>query len=402
MERREAWSARSRLVSILVVPGGRCRCALYVPSLSLGVTVEVSLEVTVVLEVEVLLEASRAGPARGGRATVTATGAAAVFFAGAAASLGASWFVVSRIERVGSRLGASEALLGLVSALAADAPEITSSVSALFQHHEAVGAGVVIGSNVFNLAALLGLGTVAAGAIALHRRVIVLEGAIAVWVALTCAVTVEGLVAPLVGSGLVLVVLVPYVALATLDRSRWWLRPDPSPLRRWLSRAIVEEEAELRATVHPRRGRAHDTLVAVVALVAVVGASVLMERSAVMLGVRLHVPEIVVGAVVLAAVTSVPNAVAAVYWAKSGRGAAMLSTGFNSNALNVAAGLLLPAVFLGTGRASAQETLVVAWYVGLTAAVLAIAYRRRGLSRAAGWVIIGAYVAFVSVLISVS
>ena len=398
MERREAWSARSRLVSILVVPGGRCRCALYVPSLSLGVTVEVLLEVTV----EVLLEASRAGPARGGRATVTAAGAAAVFFAGAAASLGASWFVVSRIERVGSRLGASEALLGLVSALAADAPEITSSVSALFQHHEAVGAGVVIGSNVFNLAALLGLGTVAAGAIALHRRVIVLEGAIAVWVALTCAVTVEGLVAPLVGSGLVLVVLVPYVALATLDRSRWWLRPDPSPLRRWLSRAIVEEEAELRATVHPRRGRAHDTLVAVVALVAVVGASVLMERSAVMLGVRLHVPEIVVGAVVLAAVTSVPNAVAAVYWAKSGRGAAMLSTGFNSNALNVAAGLLLPAVFLGTGRASAQETLVVAWYVGLTAAVLAIAYRRRGLSRAAGWVIIGAYVAFVSVLITVS
>ena len=329
-------------------------------------------------------------------------GAAAVFFAAAAVSLGSSWIVVSRIERVGSRLGASEALLGLVSALAADAPEITSSVSALLQHHDAVGAGVVIGSNVLNLAALLGLGSVIAGAISLHRRVIVLEGAIAVWVALTCAVTVAGLVTPLVGFGLVLVVLVPYVALATFDLSRWWLRPDPSPLRRWLSRAIVEEELELRATVHPRRGRAQDTLVAVVALVVVVGASVLMERSAVRLGVRLHVPEIVVGAVVLAAVTSVPNAVAAVYWAKSGRGAAMLSTGFNSNALNVAAGLLLPAVFLGAGRASAQETVVVVWYVGLTAAVLAIAYRGRGLSRAAGWVIIGAYIAFVSVLTTLS
>ncbi len=333
---------------------------------------------------------------------MTAAGAAALFFAAAAVSLGSSWIVVSRIERVGSRLGASEALLGLVSALAADAPEITSSVSALAQHHDAVGAGVVIGSNVFNLAALLGLGSVVAGAIALHRRVVVLEGAIAVWVALTCAFTVAGLVTPLVGFGLVLVVLAPYVVLATLDRSRWWLRPDPSPLRRWLSRAIVEEELELRTAVHPRRGRPLDALVALGSLVAVVGASVLMERSAVRLGVRLRVPEIVVGAVVLAAVTSVPNAVAAVYWAKRGRGAAMMSTGFNSNALNVAAGLLLPAVFLGTGRASAQETLVVAWYVVLTAAVVALAYRGRGLSRTAGWIVIGVYVAFVTVLIALS
>ena len=333
---------------------------------------------------------------------MTAADAAALFFAGAAVSLGSSWVVVSRIERVGSRLGASEALLGLVSALAADAPEITSSVSALLQHHDAVGVGVVIGSNVFNLAALLGLGSVVAGAIALHRRVVVLEGVIAVWVALTCAVTVAGIVTPLVGFGLVLLALVPYVALAALDRSRWWLRPDPSRVRKWLSRAIVEEELELRVTVHPRRGRPLDALVAVVALGAVVGASVLMEHSAVRLGVRLHVPGIVVGAIVLAAVTSVPNAVAAIYWAKRGRGTAMLSTGFNSNALNVAAGFLLPAVFLGTGGTSAQETVVVAWYAGLTAVVLALAYGRRGLSRASGWAIIGAYVAFTAVLIALS
>ena len=49
----------------------------------------------------------------------------------------------------------------------------------------------------------------------------------------------------------------------------------------------------------------------------------------------------------LAAVTSLPNAVAAVYLASRGRGAAMLSTTLNSNALNVAAGLLLPATITG-------------------------------------------------------
>jgi Ca2+/Na+ antiporter len=64
------------------------------------------------------------------------------------------------------------------------------------------------------------------------------------------------------------------------------------------------------------------------------------------------VAEIVTGGVVLAAVTSLPNAVAAVYLAIRGRGAAMLSTTLNSNTLNVTGGLLLPAAITGLGAPS--------------------------------------------------
>ena len=45
----------------------------------------------------------------------------------------------------------------------------------------------------------------------------------------------------------------------------------------------------------------------------------------------------------LAVVTSLPNAVSAVYLARRGRGAAVLSTALNSNAINVVGGLLIPA-----------------------------------------------------------
>ena len=83
-----------------------------------------------------------------------------VFVAGSALSLCASWLLVSLIERTGNRLGVTEAMLGLVAAVAADAPEITASVSALLGHQPDVGSGVVVGSNVFNLAALVGLGAV--------------------------------------------------------------------------------------------------------------------------------------------------------------------------------------------------------------------------------------------------
>ena len=109
-----------------------------------------------------------------------------LFCAGVVVSLAASWLLVSRLERLGERAGFSEAWLGLVAALAADAPEITSAVVALARGQASVGAGVVIGSNVFNLAALLGLAAVVAGWIGFHRRVVVLSGVPAVWVAAVC------------------------------------------------------------------------------------------------------------------------------------------------------------------------------------------------------------------------
>jgi hypothetical protein len=117
----------------------------------------------------------------------------------------------------GERAGISEALLGMVAALAADAPEITSSVTALAHGRAAVGAGVVVGSNVFNLAALLGLGALVAGRIGLHRRVAWLSGSVALWVAPVCMLAVLGACSAVVGLILVLLVLVRGPAAAGRD-----------------------------------------------------------------------------------------------------------------------------------------------------------------------------------------
>jgi len=64
-----------------------------------------------------------------------------LFSAGVTVSLAASWLLVSRLERLGERAGLSEAWLGLVAALAADAPEITSAVTALAGVRPASGRG---------------------------------------------------------------------------------------------------------------------------------------------------------------------------------------------------------------------------------------------------------------------
>jgi cation:H+ antiporter len=327
--------------------------------------------------------------------------AVAAFLAGAVVSLATSWLLVSRLERVGERLGLSEALLGVVAALAADAPEITAAVSALAGHQQRVGAGVVLGSNVFNLAALLGLGAVVAGRIGLHRKVVALGGAVAMWVAVVCLAVVGGVLPVAAGLALAAAALALYLLLLgtqgrSLDRlglPRRWAA--------WLRSAVSEEEAELEAAIRPGRGRWPDAAVAAAALLVVIVASVTMERAASDLGQRYGLPQIVTGGLVLAAVTSLPNAVAAVYLAARGRGAATLSTALNSNTLNVVAGLLLPGLLIGLGPVSGQAGLVTAWYVGLSLAVLALAWRYRGLGRGAGLLVIVAYAAFaVSVVAS--
>jgi cation:H+ antiporter len=323
-----------------------------------------------------------------------------VFLAGAAVSLATSWLLVSRLERIGARLGLSEALLGLLAALAADAPEITATVTALVGHHTRIGAGVAIGSNVFNLAALLGLASLVAGRITLHRRVIVFEGTIAVGLAaITVAVVAGGLPAG-GGLGLAAAFLLPYGFVIGVGRDRLQRMGLPSAWVGWLSQAVQEEEIELRDAIHPQRGRAHDALAAAAAVAVVVSASVAMEQAAAKFGSRHAVPQILTGALILAAVTSLPNAVAAIYLARRGRGAATLSTALNSNALNVVIGLLLAGTILGLGSTSGPSVLVGAWYLGLTLFTLAAAYRAGGLVRPAGAAIVGGYLVFVAVLVA--
>lgn len=333
--------------------------------------------------------------------TLSSTASSFVAFPVAAAcSFAASFILVSRLERVAGRVGLSEAMLGLVVALAADSPEITSAVTASVHGQTAIGAGVVLGSNVFNLAALLGLGAIVAHRISLHRKVVLLDGSTATWVALVTVVVVAAGLGAGVGLGLVLVVVAPYIVVSASSPATLARLGLPARAVAWLSTAVGEEESELAEAVHPIVDGRWDIATASVSLVVVVIASTIMERSAETLGNRFQIPSLVVGGVVLAAVTSLPNAVGAVYLASRGRGAAVLSEAMNSNMLNVLVGLFLPGIFIGLGAPTGQSTLVAAWYACLSVLSLLMAFAGRGLDRRTGSVIVAGYVAFVIVAVT--
>ena len=319
-----------------------------------------------------------------------------VFVAAAALSAGSSVLLVSRLERVGERLGLAEALLGLVVALAADGPEITSAVTAVTTGQREIGLGVVLGSNAFNLAAMLGLSVVVAGGLSLPRFATMLEGSIALLIAAIAVAAVMAWIAPAVGLLLGLVVFLPYVLVCALRPTARARLPLPRLWLTWLRRAIDQEHVTIERP--PVAGRA-DVAVAGAAVVAVIGASVVMEQSATTIGAQAGIPTIVVGSVVLAAVTSLPNAVAAIYLTLRGRGVAAMSEAFHSNAFNVLLGLLGPAVILGLGPATNGALLGGAAYLALTVVAVVFALAGRGLGRLGGGVLLVGYLGYVTLVL---
>ena len=99
-----------------------------------------------------------------------------LFVASLAVTLLAARFFAQRLDTIGTRFGLPEAMIGLLTAVAADGPEISSAMVALIKGAHATSVGVLVGSNAFNLAAMIGVSALLTGCVAVARRDLAPEG----------------------------------------------------------------------------------------------------------------------------------------------------------------------------------------------------------------------------------
>lgn len=317
------------------------------------------------------------------------------------ATLGASEVLVRGVGRLARNLGLLGGLVGLIVALCADSPEISSSVAAVANGSAATAAGVVFGSNIFNIAVLLGGAALARGELRIHRAVVTLDAGVAVIVILAVGGAVVGAIPVFVGWLLMLVVFVPYVLFLVLRPRTVAQLPLPPPLRGLLAAASSEAgmegdeiEAELEefgGVIAPPRSWRPVLLMAPSLAIIVLGATIVVQSSLV-LGGRWGIPTVLVGVTALAAATSLPNAYAAIRLAMDGHGAAVVSATFNSNTLNLIAGIAVPLLFVPSLGAAVPPGYIV-WLLGMS--VLAVVLVIRRLTRMGAAVLLAAYVVFV-------
>lgn len=312
-----------------------------------------------------------------------------LFATSLAATLAAAALFARRLDHLGGRLGIHEAVLGLLTALAADAPELSSGITAMARGERGVGVGVLLGSNVFNIAAMVGVSALLTGSVALARPALALEGAFALFAVAVAGGVLFGVLPPWSALVLLVVWTAPYLVLLARGTFHGPLPPAErtasAPIRWPGARAAAGRTAQVVALFVRE----------LPAVGVIVVGSVGMVDSTVTLAGRYGMPKPLVGLLVLATATSLPNAYTAVRLGIAGRGAALVSETLNSNTINLAAGIVLASVIVAIARTG--FVLDYLWMLAETVAMLLLVARPGGAGRVSGALLIGSYLAYVIV-----
>jgi cation:H+ antiporter len=322
--------------------------------------------------------------------------AAPLFLVSLAVTLAAARLFARRLDRLGVRFGFPEALIGLLTAVAADGPEISSALFALAKGANDVGVGVLVGSNGFNLAAMIGLSALLSGRVRLPREVVALEGTVGLLVIALAIALLLAWLAPGAAAGLSAIVLIPYLTLVIagaglLER----LHPTDRSLVARLARALHEHPGPERPSDSGGSPTHHLLGLILLDLVLIVAGSAGMVQTALTLAGDWHISTTVLGVLILGPLTSLPNAATAVRLGLAGRGAALVGETFNSNTINLAAGVIVPSLFVTLAAVTTVGKLQLAWLFAATLLTLALLARSEGMGRAGAAGLIVLYLAFV-------
>jgi cation:H+ antiporter len=272
---------------------------------------------------------------------------------------GAHLFVRSAV-RLARRLGVSDLVVGLtVVAVGTSLPELAVATEAALAGRGGVAVGGVVGSNVYNVAVVLGL--VAAVRVVPVSRGLLRRDAVALLAttALLVVVVRDGAVSRVEGA----VLLAGFVVyLLVLLR----LAPD---------RVVADGSS--------RDARPRDALLLVAGVALVLGGGQLLIDGAVGIARVLGASEWIIGATVVAAGTSTPEAAVSLVALRRGRLGVTLGNVLGSNVLNVLVVLGLAAAVrpVTAGPAAFEGAL---WLAGLTVVVVVALRSGRKLTRPEG------------------
>jgi cation:H+ antiporter len=288
-----------------------------------------------------------------------------------------------RLEAICAKLALPIGVLSLIGALGANIPNYAASIDAIASGRLLVGLGIIIGSNIFNVAIILAVSTFGTSS----RRGSVLTAHAAKDVRTVAIFSLFCLLATLleiwflpgtplgaslhlhvpVGATILLFAVTLLVlgifcgqAIHILKRVHLphHLAPDGAEQSKLNSstqtsagEAVIEDEdivapkTSSSATKWTSYSLSRLMMEALAALTIALIGVVAMVQSGQTLTHDLHIPPAIAGLLVLAVATSLPNTVVAFSLARDNRATACVEEIFSSNSINAALGIALPLLF---------------------------------------------------------
>jgi len=292
---------------------------------------------------------------------------------------GADRFVYGA-SNLARRLGVSPLLVGMVIVgFGTSAPEILVSATAAIEGNGGIALGNVVGSNITNIALVLGVAATIKP-IELHRDVVRRELPMVLLItALVAGLLVDGALTPIDGGGLVLL-----LALFLFRSIR-------------AGKAASEEQDEHK---QPLVGYGRATMWVVIGLGLLVGSSRAVVWGASTIASALGVSDLIIGLTIIAIGTSLPELASTAMSAVKGEHAMAIGNVIGSNIFNLVAVLPFPA-FLDPGEL--EPGLFERDYAvmgGLTVLLMLFALGQNGrINRVEGGVFVLVYCGYLALLV---
>lgn len=304
---------------------------------------------------------------------------------------GAEW-LVRGASTVATKLGVAPIVVGLtVVAFGTSAPEMAVSVSGALSGNADVAIGNVVGSNTFNILAILGLSAAISG-LSIEQRLLKFDIPVLILISLaTYGLILNDVVGRIEGAGLF---------LGIIAYTGWLLRG----ARKGESPVV---EAEYKDVVESVEGSTFSQSLAfqiglvLVGLALLVLGSQLLVNSATEIASALGVSDLVIGLTVVAAGTSLPELATSVLAAIRGQRDIAVGNVVGSNIFNLLAVLGASAAVSSNGVAVNSEVIRLDFPVMLAATIvlLPICWNGFMIKKWEGSFLVVFYIAYVAYLI---
>ena len=285
--------------------------------------------------------------------------------------------------------GVTPAVIGLtVVAIGTSLPELVVSVLAAIRGQPDIAVANVVGSNIFNVALILGV-TALLLPLPVHGTAVRLEWPVMFAASVGCLLfSLDGVVGRAEGA-LFLVALVAFM---------WW---SVRIARRHMTvdeTRQATEEAEARDLPSKGRGPLTGALL-VLGLAGLVAGGHFLVEGAVTLARLVGMTERVIGLTVVAAGTSAPELATSVMAALRGRTDVAVANIIGSNIFNILGILGTTAVVVSVPVAPALVRSDMVWMIGTAVLLLPLMYSSAKITRWEGGLLLGAFVVYLTLLL---
>lgn len=291
---------------------------------------------------------------------------------------------VDNLVDIGAALGISQIILGVTaSAIGTSLPEFGSAMIASLTGSTDIGVGVVIGSNIWNIAGILGISAIVSGLIKTESRGIKRDGMITLITALLLIFFMFFGDVTRISAIIMIIVYVFYLWILIRDQKK-----DSNEIKGNFKNPIDNESSSTKSF------NIKTVLWTVVGFIGLVIGCRLLIYSGIEIAKIAGIPEMIMGLFTLAIATSIPELVVTLSSAMKGLHDLSIGTVLGSNTFNIMIGIGVPALFMNIPVEKLSLTFDAPVMIFVTVLVLLLLKRGMKLTRIDGLILVSTYIVY--------